>query len=136
MNPTHPPEAIKTIEKLLQDNLNAYVFYKYVTGIAPNGEARDILSSFTEECVNNKNQYDTLLERFYAHSFTPSERETDAGLSYAKALELAVLEENKAINTLADLINTFHDPEAERILQRIINKKIAGYNHLTMLKGT
>jgi len=129
-----PLEAAVIIEGLLQNSRNAQIFYTHMAKTAENGEAEGIFTALSMECRAQTEQYNAMLARYFNRSFTPNETEINTRLSYEKSLTLALTEENKAIDVLSGLLYTFTDAEAERVLQRIINKKIAGYNRLLMLE--
>ncbi|MCL2240120.1 MAG: hypothetical protein FWC07_09250, partial [Defluviitaleaceae bacterium] len=131
--PDIPPESLKMLEGLLQDARNAHVFYAHVATVAPHTGASEFFIAFSQQCNTQIECYHGMLEKYFNHSFTPSETEINTNLPYENALALALVEENKGINKLADLLCGFAHPEAERALQRVINKKMAGYNQLQLL---
>jgi rubrerythrin len=131
--PASQPEAKKIIEGLLQNRRNALIFYNHRATTDIGNEAKDIFSNLSRECKAQMEQYDSILARYFNHSFTPHESAIDTSADYKKAVALALAEENKMIHTLSNLLYILQDTEAERSFQRIINKKIAGYNQLLTL---
>jgi len=132
------PEIAKTIEGLSQNSRNAQIFYGHMAKIAPDDAAERVFNALSMECKAQIEQYNAVLAKYFNRAFTPNESEINTLLPYDKALSLALTEENKAIGVLSGLLYDFTDAEAERMLQRIINKKITGYHRIQMLenKGT
>jgi hypothetical protein len=131
-----PIASVKIIEGLLQDGQNAHKFYTHVAMLAPDEDIAKIFNHLIKEGEAQREQYNALLLRFFNHHFQPVDKEINLKLSYNKALAFALVEENKTLNTLANLVAVIHNPEAEKVLQYIINKKIVGYNQLLILHNS
>jgi hypothetical protein len=67
--------------------------------------------------------------------YTPLETEINTQLDFSDGIALAVLEENKQLSVLAELLDNIRDVETALAVQRIINKKITNRNMLSFIKN-
>jgi len=121
---------ISVIENLIQDERNAHIFYGHLAADATSQVAASALGHIAKDCKRHAEQLSEVLIAKFGQGFTPIEAEINIGLELQSALELALEEENKALRTLAELLDAANNAEIEKITQRIINKKIMNYNQL------
>ena len=120
-------EIPKILQELAQDERNAQIFYSGISDAEP---AKELLSSFAIDCGARLKQYLTLLADHCNHVFVPLETKINTNLDFAKAISLALTEENKTLVKLANLLDLVADTPAAGAIQRIINKKVAAYQLL------
>jgi len=131
-NETRPPTE-KTIEGLIQDERNAQVFYSHIAKGVSVQTIGATLVEIAADSASHCQQFTKILERQFKSSFTPVEAEINTGLELHEALTLALTEENRSLRVLAELLENVRDAESEKIIQRVINKKIVNYNQLSRL---
>jgi len=137
MQPTTSPETgfiSKTIEGLIQDERNAQVFYSHLAKTMTGSQiAAATLADIADDNIKHTQKFSQILTSHFGGNFTPAEAEINTKLEFKDALALALEEENNTLRTLIELSEGVANTEPEKIIQRIINKKIANYNRLERL---
>jgi len=128
------PEIAGIFELLAQDERNAQVFYGHFSRNAPNPEVKEALAGISKECGIRLRQYAGLLVQHFNRQFFPEETEINIGIKFADAISLALLEENKSLIILAELLDKVGGTNAEKEVQRILSKKIINNQLLLALK--
>jgi len=128
---TKDDNIVKIIEGLIQDERNAHVFYSSLAMSVTIGSISSALTDIAKDCQHHTQQLTQLLANHYGGSFTPEEAAINTGMELQSALALALVEENKSLRVLAEL--SVSNTESEKVIQRIINKKIVNYNQLIRL---
>jgi len=123
----------KIIEGLVQDERNAQIFYGHLSKIAPAGHIATALSDIANDNISHTHKFTQLLTKQFGNNFTPAEAEINTGLELKDALALALGEENKTLRVLAGLLEDVANTESEKVIQRVINKKIVNYHQLERL---
>jgi len=126
-------KSIEIIQSLIQDERNAHIFYSHLATSANIEWTTKALEQIAEDCNRNTRQLSELLSAHMNSSFTPEEAEINTGLELETALNLALSEESKTLRTLIELADNINIREAEKIIQVMINFKIANYNQLLRL---
>ena len=116
-------QTVKTIQRLIQDERNAHVFYSHLEGFA------DIAKS----CLTHMKQLKEMLASQYGNEFAPAETEINTQLEFGDAVALALVEEEKSLRVLTELLDEVKNAECERVIQRVINRKIVNYNQLARM---
>ncbi|MCL2405367.1 MAG: hypothetical protein FWC92_07460 [Defluviitaleaceae bacterium] len=124
---------IKIIKELIQDERNAHIFYSHLAKSAMGQPIEPALTNIASDSVKHTQKFTHILTSQFNSSFEPAEAEINTGLEIKDALTLALQEENASLRTLAELHESVANTESERVIQRIINKKIANYNQLERL---
>jgi len=127
-------KIIKILHDLIQDERNAHVFYFH---LATTVTVQHMVSGFNDiasDCLSHIRQLSHVLSSQFGSNFTPVETEINTGLELQNALALALVEENRLLRILAELLDTVSSTESEKIIQRVINKKIVNYNHLASFR--
>lgn len=127
-------KSIEIIKNLIQDERNAHIFYNHMALESKNQEMSSMLSLIANDCKHHTQIMGELLTVHFITSFTPQEAAINTNLELDSALMLALSEENKALRVLAELHETVNNIEAEKIIQRIINKKMLNYNQLILFR--
>ena len=122
------------IEGIIQDERNAQIFYSHMATTAAGQAMAAAVTEIASDCHKHTQQLTQLLASHFGSGFTPIEAEINKGLDFEDALALALIEENKSLRVLAELMDTVSHAESEKIIQRIINKKVVNYNRLTSLR--
>ena len=122
---------ISIIENLIQDERNAQIFYSHLATTATAQATESAISDIAGDCANHAQQFTQLLLNQFGRGFAPVEAEINTGLRFADALSLALVEENRSLRVLAELLEQIDNAASEKIIQRVINKKIVNYNQLT-----
>ncbi|MCL2527451.1 MAG: hypothetical protein FWE42_03450 [Defluviitaleaceae bacterium] len=122
---------VKTIEGLIQDERNAHVFYSSLAASVTIVSISSALTDIARDCQHHTQQLTQLLANHYGSSFVPEEAAINTGMELQRALTLALVEENKSLRVLTEL--SVNNTESEKVIQRIINKKIVNYNQLIRL---
>jgi len=130
------PEVSITLEALAQDERNGQVFYGHFSRLAPNAEIKEALAGLSKDCGARLRQYAGMLADHFKRQFFPEETEINTNMEYKKALELALLEENKALVSVANLLEQVSDTSIEKTIQRMLCKKIIGHQLLLSLRQT
>ena len=128
--PKLPPEIADIVEGLAQDERNAQIFYSHVSQNAPTDTTKKSLASLAKDCESRLSQYTSLLSDIFGRNFIPEEKDINIHLEFPEAVSLAISEENNALITLGDLLDQVADTEAERPVQRVINKKVIAHQIL------
>jgi len=131
-----PPDSlsiVKVIEGLVQDERNAHVFYSHLAKTAQGNASEPALTEIANDSSQHAAKFTQILARQFGSNFTPVEAEINTGLELTNALALALEEENKSLRILAELLEGVANTESEKIIQRIINKKVVNYNQLERL---
>jgi len=108
-----------TLESLAQDEHNAKIFYTNLS-----------LSNLANACEVRLNQYVQILKSHFDRDFTPQDKELHTNIPFAEAITLAITEENKALVTLGGLLDQVEGTIVERLIERVINKKLIGHQLL------
>jgi hypothetical protein len=121
-------------ERLIQDERNTHVFYKYLSGLNNRKDVVSVLSNLSESAGERVKVYGRLMTSLCGQSFSPEETEINTQLSFEEGIVLAVAEENKALRVLTTLMEQVRDPESMQALQQIFNKKMINRNLLSFIK--
>jgi len=125
---------IDAIEGLIQDERNANIFYSHLA-ISTNSETIAFaLNNIAKDSNRHIQKLTEAIIAQFGRGFTPMEAEINTGLEMQSALALALGEANKTLRNLAELLDRVNNSELEKILQRMINKKIVNYNQLQSFK--
>lgn len=122
-----------TLINLAQDEQNAYIFYSGI--VAPTSEAKETLKSLASGCEMRCNQYTQILKSHFERNFTPEIKIINTALPFHEAISLALLEESKALTSLGNLLDQVQDTSLERLIERLINKKIIAHQVLLLLRA-
>jgi hypothetical protein len=122
--PPLAPEIAGILEELAQDERNAQVFYGHFSRNAPKPEVKEALAGISKECGVRLRLYAGLLVQHFNRQFFPEETEINIGITFVDAISLALLEENKSLVVLAELLDKVNNTVAEKDIQRILSKKI------------
>jgi len=126
-------EAISTIEGLIQDERNAQVFYSHLAKSVDIKIIETALTDIANDSSMHTRQLTKILANQYKTGFVPMEAEINTSLATHDALALALSEENRNLRILVNLLEGTENPESEKTLQLVINKKIVNYNQLVRL---
>jgi len=129
-------KIIKLLEGIIQDERNANVFYSHFAEIAKSEQHGPALADIAKDCMHNTAQLTAVLSKNFGGSFTPLDTEINTALELQSAIDLALVEENKSLRILSDLQEIINHADAERIIQRIVNKKMVNLNFLTRFAGS
>lgn len=124
-------EIIKaeSIERLIQDERNAHVFYTHLATLSPRSDFSAILNSIADGCSQRMDSCSKLLNGLYERTYAPAETAVNTPVSFDEGVALAVREENKTLRSLADM-QAAADAKAAGTLQQIINRKLVDHNIL------
>ena len=86
------------------------------------------------ETKNRLEQYSALLAEFFDKNFVPQETSINFELNLNDAISLAISEESKGLIALGNLSELATETVAEKIILRVINKKIIGQQILLSLR--
>jgi hypothetical protein len=118
------PQNADLLERLIQDERNASVFYRFLSGVAPAGEYQETLSHIAGECAARYGRYRQLLQDTDGHDFAPEETVINPSAGYAAGVRFAVAEEHKMLRAMADLLDSGFEGEHARVVQGLFNKKL------------
>jgi len=124
-------DIIKIIEGLIQDERNAHIFYSHLAAAALSQNVASALEQIAKDCKLHVQHLSEMLVVQFGRGFAPQEAEINTGLEMKSAVLLALEEENKVSRTLAGLLDMVNNVEMEKIIQRIINRKVVNYNQLS-----
>jgi len=137
----HQPAAIpqdskptaKIIEGLIQYERNAHVFYSSLAKVAEGQTTEPVLTTIANDSNMYTSHFSHMLLRQFGSNFAPAETEINTGLGLKESLALALEEENKSMRILTELLENVANTESEKLIQRVINRKIVNYNQLERL---
>jgi len=127
---------ISIVEGLVQDERNAQIFYSHFALSTENRVIATALDEIANDCHRHTQQLTGMLTNQFGVGFVPIEAEINTVVDLQGALTLALMEENKTLRALAELLDTINNSDAEKIIQRIINKKIVNYNQLIRFRAS
>ena len=129
--PQHSSESVPILERLIQDERNAAVYYGYLSEIAPTEEHKNTLHIIANGCEGRRGQYQQLLHNMHSRTFEPRESEINTAVSFEQGMRIAVSEERKILEAMADLIDKLESSgSSARAVQNMINKRMIQLNWL------
>jgi len=123
----------KIIESLVQDERNAHIFYSNLAKIAQGQPMEPALTDIATDSSMYSIKFSQMLSKQFGNNFEPAEKEINTGLGFKESLALALEEEHKSLRALTELLEKVANPETEKAIQRVINKKIVNYSQLERL---
>jgi len=118
---------------LAQDERNAHIFYTHFSTHSQDINAKGVLATLAKDSQTRLEQYTTLLSQHFDCEFTPNDTNINTSIPLADAITLALTEESKALITLGNLLEAA-DYSIEKILERVISRKIVGQQLLLTLR--
>jgi len=137
---TPPPTNIEfekittTLQKLAQNEQNAHIFYSGIAKNAPADETKKSLTDMAGDCNARLTQYIQILQTHFNLTFVPAVKDINTAMPFEQAISLAILEENKALTTLGELLDHAEETSLERQIQRILSKKIVAHQLLLSIR--
>ena len=134
--PEHPPESIALLERLIQNERNAAVYYQYLSEIAPVNEFKDALQEITRDCENRRGQFSEILKNLNGQEFEPKNTPINTAVEFNQGVDIAFMEERKVLEAMAELIDKFGSSEEKNayIMQNMLNKRMIRLNWLQWLR--
>lgn len=129
--PTASIESAALLERLIQDDRNAALYYRQLSEIAPGSELEENLLATASDCENRCKQFQALLLSLHKRSHEPNESAIGAASDFHQGIRAAVVEERKILNTMAELIELLEEP-GKHLIQSLLNKRLI---RLTWLHG-
>lgn len=123
-------EHAEALERLMQDERNAYTFYTHLSKQSPRTDFKTVLGNIAESCSRRVEVYGGLLEGLFERAYTPTETAVNTRVSFEDGVALAVREENKILRTLAEMQEAASDKRTAETIQHIINRKLVDHNML------
>ena len=117
----------------MQDEHNAQIFYSHLAKSAPVQRAESSIADIASDCARYVQVFGQILSTQFGSDFAPAEAEINTSLAFQDALALALEEENKSMRALVGLLDEVSNAESEKMIQRVINKKIVNYGLLARL---
>lgn len=131
-----PANIRETLENLSQDERNAHIFYSHFAEIAEAEPTKKALANLAKDSEVRQNQYQSLIETHFNNTYTPKETKINTSIPIHDAIALALIEENKSLTTLGNILDQATFADFEKIIQRIINKKIISHQILMTIQTT
>ena len=128
--PTPSSESAVLLERLIQDDRNASVYYQHLSEIAPAGDFQDTLHSIARECEGRQNQYQQIMQNLHDRTFEPNQNTVNTSVDFDQGVEMAVIEERKILESMAELIEQLNDKASADVLQNLLNKRMIRLNWL------
>ncbi|MCL1883831.1 MAG: hypothetical protein FWF81_08795 [Defluviitaleaceae bacterium] len=132
VQPPQPPsqsftaQSEEIIKRLAQDERNSHVFYNHFAHNAT-------FAILAKDSKARLEQYTALLA-MQGKPFIPLETTINTEIEISEAIKLALSEENKGLIALGNLLDLSADTPSEKVIGRILNKKIIGHQLLLSLK--
>jgi len=123
---------IETITSLMQDERNAALFYRHLSTQAERSDYRAVLKDMAEQSAGRLATYTSLLKSKYNQAFEPQESQINDRIPFDEGVDLALMEENKSLHTLAALLDHMDETHA-RAIHKIMFKKVANHNLLHLI---
>jgi rubrerythrin len=133
--PSTHPSLVSFFSRLIQDERNASVFYGYLSRIAPREDMRPALTGISENAAERMQAYTGLMSVLCGMPFIPEETEINMHLGFTDGIALAIMEENKSLQMLANILDQVHNIENAQTIQRIFNKKMTNRNLLSFMQS-
>ena len=128
--PVAPVESAALLERLIQDERNAALYYQYLSGIATSPEHQSTLREMADECEARRSRYHGLMESLHGRAYEPKNTPVNTGIGFNKGMEMAVEEENKMLGVMAQLLDSLAADPAAFALQNLIAKRLIRLNWL------
>jgi len=128
--PMSSPESAAMLERLIQDERNASIFYQYLSGIAPTGDFQEALRGIAKDCENHTTQLRQILQNLHGRAFEPKNTPINTGVGFDQGVEMAVIEERKVLEAMANLIDQLADNNSSYAMQNLLNKRMIRLNWL------
>lgn len=126
-------KSAELLERLIQDERNASVYYKYLSENAPSAGYQETLTGVAKDCEERCLGYQQILQSLYARSFEPKETPVTTTVGFDRGIEIAVSEERKILESMAELLDEIEEIEeiehlkgraSARAMQNLINKRM------------
>ena len=128
--PQTPKISAALLEKLIQDERNASLFYGHLSEIASESDFQDNLKSISNDCHSRLDRYKQILHNLHDQTYEPEETQINTTIELSKGLELAVIEERKILASMAELIDQLEDRATAITMQNLLNKRMIALNWL------
>ena len=122
------PESAALLEKLIQDERNAMLFYQYLSGISPTADFRDNLHGIARDCEVRHSHYQQILQNIHGRAFEAKNTPINTLVDFDKGVEVAILEERRILETMAELIDQLGHKSGS--LQNMVNRRMIRLNWL------
>ena len=129
-NNTASPESANMLEGLIQDEYNAAVYYKYLSGAAPSGDFQKKLQGIANDCEKRRGLYQSILKNLHGRGFEPKNNPVNTTVGFAQGMEMAVMEENKMLDAMTELMEHLTDRASIYTMQSLLNKRMIRLNWL------
>jgi len=128
------PESAKLIlENLIQDEHNASIFYSHFANISDLENIKKALATLAKDCLKRIDLYNLVVEQEFNYKHTPKDITINTSINTLQAITLAIVEENNALITLNEFLDIASDSKSEKIISKIINKKLIAHQLLLSL---
>jgi len=126
-----PAESAALLEKLIQDDRNASIYYQHLSEIAPGEDFKGALQGIIKDCDGRQSQYHQILQTLHDRGFEPKNNAINTTIDFDQGIEMAILEERKILESMAELIEQLIDKTNAQIIQNLLNKRMI---HLSWLQ--
>lgn len=132
------PESAELLKRLIQDDRNASVYYQYLSEIAPTDSAKETLQSIAKDNEKRCQKYQHILQGLHNMSFEPQSTDINTTVGFNTGVQIAVSEEGKILEAMAELIDNLADKGSANIMQNLLNRRMIRLNWLqwTMYQAT
>lgn len=139
--PQASSQSVTLLEKLIQDERNASIYYQHLSTIAPTDTAKTALQDIVKECEGRLSSFHGILKDSYNREFEPKNTAINTSTGFSQGVGVAVSEERKILEAMADLIGQLNVPGASQVsqvsqvsqanqIQNMLNKRMIRHNWL------
>jgi len=98
---------IPLLERLIQDEKNASVYYQYLSEIAPSDDLAIALKDIANNCEVRYQQYKQILQTRHGRAFEAVDKPVNTTIAFNPGIEMALLEEHKILEAMSELIGCY-----------------------------
>lgn len=126
----------KTLDDLsvfIQNERNSSLFYKYLSDICIKDSHKNILQNISQDSLRQSYQFNELYKSMSGNEYAIKETTINNTIAFNNGIYLAIEEESKALDNLADIFNSINDEKSINKITSLIYKKISRLSFLHLI---
>lgn len=128
-------EMADSLGEFIQNERNAVIFYRHLSGLARNDRNRKALEEICEDSQSRKQLLNELYRKHKGKDFDMKNSAINTMVGLYDGIELAIREESKALKGLCQVYEKANDEKTGRIINSILYRKISDLSILHLLQN-